>query len=230
MGHFKIAAVPLGLGMAVLLFALGTTPAAAGQYVVRPGDTLWGISQSHHIDLRRLVAMNDFSNPNLIRPGDRVTVPDAAAAPRAPQVAAKPAPPAGPRGAAAKAILVAAARHHGLNPNFVLAVSYWESGWNQSVVSSTSAVGLMQVEPYTGVWAGPAFLGRSVDLNNATDNAELGSAMLRHYLEVFDDPKLALAAYYQGETATRKHGIYPSSRRYVDGIWALRNRFQQHGA
>ena len=130
----------------------------------------------------------------------------------------------------ARRLLVLAARHHHLNPNFVLAVSYWESGWNQSVVSSTSAVGLMQVEPYTGVWAGPAFLGRSVDLNNATDNAELGSAMLRHYLEVFDDPKLALAAYYQGETATRKHGIYPSSRRYVDGIWALRNRFQQHGA
>ena len=39
MGLFKIAAVPLGLGMVVLLCALGTTPAAAGQYVVRPGDT-----------------------------------------------------------------------------------------------------------------------------------------------------------------------------------------------
>ena len=226
MGLIKIAAVPLGLGVVVLLFALGTTPAAAGQYVVQPGDTLWGISQSHHLDVNRLISLNDFSNPNLIRPGDRVTLPDPPAAP-APAPAATP---SGPRGAAAKAILVAAARHHGLNPNFVLAVSYWESGWNQSVVSSTGAVGLMQVEPYTGVWAGPAFLGRKVDLNNATDNAELGSAMLRHYLEVFDDPKLALAAYYQGETATRKHGIYTSSRHYVDGIWALRNRFQQYGA
>ena len=230
MGHLKIAAVPLGLGAVVLLLALGSTPAAAGQYVVQPGDTLWGISQSHHLNLQRLIAINDFGDPNLIHPGDRVNVPD----PPAPPAAAAPAPsasgPAGPHGAAAKAIIVAAARHHGLNPNFALAVSYWESGWNQSVVSSTGAVGLMQVEPYTAVWAGPAFLGRAVDLNNATDNAELGAAMLRHYLEVFDDPKLALAAYYQGETATRKHGIYPSSRRYVDGIWALRNRFQQQGA
>jgi soluble lytic murein transglycosylase-like protein len=227
MGLFKIAAVPLGLGMVVLLCALGTTPAAAGQYVVRPGDTLWGISKSHQVDLRKLVAMNDFANPDLIRPGDRVTVPDPPAPPAPPAPAA--APP-GPRGAAAKAIIVAAARRHGLNPNFPLALSYWESGWNQSVVSSTGAVGLMQIEPYTAVWAGPAFLGRKVDLNNATDNAELGSALLRHYLDVFDDPKLALAAYYQGETGTRKHGIYPSSRGYVDGIWALRNRFQQAGA
>jgi len=222
--------VPLGLAAVVLLLALGTTPAAAGQYIVRPGDTLWSISQSHHLDLHRLVAMNDFGDPNLIHPGDRVTVPDPPPPPAATIAAPRAAAPAGLHGAAAKAIIVAAARRHGLNPNFALAVSFWESGWNQSAVSSTGAVGLMQIEPYTGAWAGPAFLGRRVDLNNATDNAELGSALLRHYLEVFDDPKLALAAYYQGETATRKHGIYPSSRRYVDGIWALRNRFQQQGA
>ncbi|TMD54865.1 MAG: LysM peptidoglycan-binding domain-containing protein [Chloroflexi bacterium] len=230
MGHLKVAAVPLGLAAVVLLLALGTTPAAAGQYIVRPGDTLWSISQSHHLDLHRLVAMNDFGDPNLIHPGDRVTVPDPPPPPAATIAAPRAAAPAGLHGAAAKAIIVAAARRHGLNPNFALAVSFWESGWNQSAVSSTGAVGLMQIEPYTGAWAGPAFLGRRVDLNNATDNAELGSALLRHYLEVFDDPKLALAAYYQGETATRKHGIYPSSRRYVDGIWALRNRFQQQGA
>ena len=222
--------MPLGLAAVVLLLALGTTPAAAGQYIVRPGDTLWSISQSHHLDLHRLVAMNDFGDPNLIHPGDRVTVPDPPAPPTPTIAAPRAAAPAGLHGAAAKAIIVAAARRHGLNPNFALAVSFWESGWNQSAVSSTGAVGLMQIEPYTGAWAGPAFLGRRVDLNNATDNAELGSALLRHYLEVFDDPKLALAAYYQGETATRKHGIYPSSRRYVDGIWALRNRFQQQGA
>lgn len=222
--------MPLGLAAVVLLLALGTTPAAAGQYIVRPGDTLWSISQSHHLDLHRLVAMNDFGDPNLIHPGDRVTVPDPPPPPAATIAAPRAAAPAGLHGAAAKAIIVAAARRHGLNPNFALAVSFWESGWNQSAVSSTGAVGLMQIEPYTGAWAGPAFLGRRVDLNNATDNAELGSALLRHYLEVFDDPKLALAAYYQGETATRKHGIYPSSRRYVDGIWALRNRFQQQGA
>jgi soluble lytic murein transglycosylase-like protein len=88
----------------------------------------------------------------------------------------------------------------------------------------------MQIMPATAQWAGPALLGRPVDIHSAPDNARLGAALLRRYLDEFHDPKLALAAYYQGETGTRKHGIYPSSRGYVDGIWALRNRFQQAGA
>src|SRR5260370_7101424 len=78
----------------------------------------------------------------------------------------------GPRlaSAQARAILIRAAHNHGLNPNFVLAVSYWESGWNQSVRSYTGAVGLMQVEPYTAAWAGPALLHRPVNLGNPFNN------------------------------------------------------------
>ena len=129
--------------------------------------------------------------------------------------------------AQARAILIRAAHHHQLNPNFVLAVSYWESGWNQAARSRTGAVGLMQVEPYTAAWAGPALLHRRVNLNNPSDNAELGAALLRSYLDQLRDPRLTLAAYYQGLTAVRRYGIYPSSRSYVDGIWKLRNRFQR---
>jgi len=131
--------------------------------------------------------------------------------------------------AQARAILVRAARHHRLNPNFVLAVSYWESGWKQAARSRTGAIGLMQVEPSTAAWAGPALLHRRVDLTNPVDNAELGAALLRSYLDQLHDPKLALAAYYQGLTGVHRHGIYPSSRAYVNGIWALRNRFQATG-
>ena len=128
--------------------------------------------------------------------------------------------------AEAKAILIRAARHHHLNPNFVLAVSYWESGWSQAARSKTGAVGLMQIEPYTAATAGPALLHRAVDLKNPTDNAELGAALLRSYLDQLHDPQLVLAAYYQGLSGVRRHGIYPSSRPYVSGIWRLRNRLQ----
>jgi soluble lytic murein transglycosylase-like protein len=164
----------------------------------------------------------------MIYPGQQLVVPDKA---QPPAPAAPVAQPAGPRGAAAKAIIVKQARRHDLNPNFALALSYWESGWNQDAVSSTGAIGMMQIEPYTGVWAGPKLLGRNVNLHDANDNAEVGVALLRHYLDVFNgDPKLALAAYYQGETGTHRHGIYKSSESYVNGIWALRNRFQSQGA
>jgi len=138
----------------------------------------------------------------------------------------RPAPAARLAPAQARAVLVRAAHDHGLNPNFVLAVSFWESGWNQGARSRSGAIGLMQVEPYTAAWAGPTLLHHRVDLNNPVDNAELGAALLRSYLDQLHDPKLALAAYYQGLTGVRRHGIFPSSRTYIDGVWRLRNRFQ----
>jgi soluble lytic murein transglycosylase-like protein len=220
MGYLKLAAVPLG----VVLTALAVVPASAGQYVVRPRDTLTSISRSYNTTVGRMIRDNQMRSPDMIFPGEQLSVPDRPAPPP------PSAPQLGPRGAAAMAIIVNQARRHGLNPNFALALSYWESGWNQDAVSSTGAIGLMQVEPYTGVWAGPKLLGRKVNLHDANDNAELGVTLLRHYLDVFNgDPKLALAAYYQGESATHKHGVYKSSQAYVNGIWALRNRFQAQG-
>jgi soluble lytic murein transglycosylase-like protein len=133
----------------------------------------------------------------------------------------------GQRGVApanARQLLVRAAQRHGLRPGFVLAVSYWESGWNQRAVSRTGAIGLMQVEPATAAWAGPALLHRRVNLYDAADNAEMGAALLRHYFNVLHDPSLVLAAYYQGLTAVRRHGIYRSSRSYIRGILNLARR------
>jgi len=190
-------------------------------HVVRPGDTLWSIAHGLGIKLDQLLNRNPLADPDFIRPGERLSVP-------APPSSGPPVPPIS--FAAARRILVAAAHRHGLNPAFVLAVSYWESGYNQAEVSRDGAVGLMQVLPSTAGWAGPALLNRRVNLHDPYDNADVGAALLRHYLDHFNNPKLALAAYYQGATATEKHGIYPSSRHYVDGIWALRNRFNAAGA
>ena len=72
-----------------------------------------------------------------------------------------------------------------------------------------------------------------MDVNRQHPNHrdEVGAGMSRAYLDgCSGDPKMALAAYYQGATARHKHGIYKSSEAYVNGIWALRNRFQQQGA
>ncbi len=199
-----------------------------GTYTVRQGDTLWSIAHALGVHLGDLLNLNSVGDPNLIRPGQRLTVP-VPPAPAAPVTNLPPgqtAPPTPPISfAEARSILRAAALRHGLNPAFVLAVADWESGYNQAEVSRDGAIGMMQILPATAAWAGPSLLGRSVDLHDPNDNADLGAAMLRHYLDEFDDPKLALAAYYQGALATKKDGIYPSSQAYVDGIWSLRNRF-----
>jgi LysM repeat protein len=198
-----------------------------GSYTVRPGDTLWSIAHGLGIKLNDLLRLNPVGDPNVIQPGQHLNVP-AAPAPSAPVANLPPgqtAPPTPPISfAQARTILRAAAQRHGLNPAFLLAVSDWESGYNQAELSRDGAVGMMQILPATAAWAGPSLLGRAVDLHDPYDNADLGAALLRHYLDEFNDPKLALAAYYQGALATKKDGIYPSSKAYVDGIWSLRNQ------
>jgi soluble lytic murein transglycosylase-like protein len=197
--------------LAVSAVGLALVPVEASAYTVQPGDTLSQISKRSGVSVDRLTRDNHLTDPDRIYTGQELKL--ASGTPATTQ-------------AEARALLVDAAYHHGLRVSFVLAVSYWESGWNQEVVSKDGAIGLMQILPATENWAGPRLLGRHVDLRDARDNAELGAALLRAYLEEFDDPKLALAAYYQGPTAVHKHGIYPGSRRYVDGIWAVRNRFE----
>ena len=84
--------------------------------------------------------------------------------------------------------------------------------------------------PATAAWAGPALLGSTVDITDARSNARLGTALLAYYLRVFhNDPKLTLAAYYQGAAMTQAKGILPESHRYVDGVWALRNQLAGAG-
>jgi soluble lytic murein transglycosylase-like protein len=121
-------------------------------------------------------------------------------------------------------ILREAAVRHQLDPKLVLALSYWESGWDQSLVSQTGAVGLMQVEPATAQEAGPALLGRAVDIQDPYDNADVGAAILREDLDAFKDPAMALAAYYQGPSSLRANGMFPDTRQYVQGILDLAAR------
>jgi LysM repeat protein len=201
----------------------GQSGAAAGAvYVVQRGDSLWRIARRSAVSIDQIVRLNNISATAVLHVGQRLLL------------TSPPAPPTGAsqhvRGEAARRLLVAAAHEFNVDVFFVLAVSLWESGFNQDEVSATGAVGLMQIEPATGAWAGPALLGGGVDLTDARSNARLGAALLAHYLQVFDnDPKLALAAYYQGATATQEKGILPESQNYVNGVWSLHNQLAAGG-
>jgi spore coat assembly protein SafA len=62
--------------------ATGKAPPRPGQYVVRRGDTLWGISQRHHVSLGAVIASNpQIRDPNRIYPGQRIALPAGNAAP-----------------------------------------------------------------------------------------------------------------------------------------------------
>ena len=64
-----------------------------------------------------------------------------------PSPSASPAPVADRQ--AIKAMLYKAGVKHGVNPALVMGLAWWESGWNESAISSAGAVGIMQVMPAT---------------------------------------------------------------------------------
>ena len=243
--------------------AMGATAAAlpagviASTYVVHPGDTLSAIALRHGTTVSALAEANQLADPNLIRIGQLLQIPDSTL---------------GTPGYTAKAVdsetytvvhgdtlvsiarrygldLTALARSNGLNvnaplhvgvvlhlpgriarvnallthvagetgvdPKLVKAVAWMESGWHQGVVSPTGAIGLMQVEPYTGEWVSRYLAGRALNLHVASDNVLAGALLLRHLLAVHQgDVGAALAAYYQGDASITRHGLYDDTRRY----------------
>ena len=53
-----------------------------------------------------------------------------------------------------------------------------------------------------------------------------GIRLLKHYLARYDNDKsLVLAAYYQGQTAADRHGVYRMTRPYIASILALERYF-----
>jgi LysM repeat protein len=51
-------------------------PAPAGRvYVVKPGDVLWKIARRYGTTVQGLAARNNLADPNLILPGQELTIP-----------------------------------------------------------------------------------------------------------------------------------------------------------
>ncbi len=117
------------------------------------------------------------------------------------------------------------ARHYGIKPRLARAVAWMESGFQWNVRSSAGAWGVMQVIPATWRFVEDVLLGRNVK-RTARGNIRVGIVYLRHLLREFGGSRrLALAAYYQGPAAVRRHGLYAETRVYVRTVLALRKRF-----
>ena len=201
---------------------------AARVHTVRAGEHLTGISRRYGVTIAAIAKANRLADPGRIFAGQQLTIPGTAAP--APAAAAKPAAPAMPSTMAAlvaqrdavRRVIVEEANRFGVPPALALAVAWQESGWQQKVVSSAGAVGVMQLLPTTGEWVGEAMLGSAVDIHDLRANVRAGVRLLRHYLDRYDGNRdLVLAAYYQGQTAADRHGVYRVSRPYIASIKLL---------
>lgn len=80
-----------------------------------------------------------------------------------------------------------------------------ESAYRQSAVSSAGAIGLGQLMPATARDLG-------VDPRDPLQNLDGSARYLAMMLELFGDPRLALAAYNAGPDAVRQYGGIPPYR------------------
>jgi len=115
-------------------------------------------------------------------------------------------------------------RTYGVDPHLVRAVAHWESGLNNSVVSTAGARGVMQVTPATWDYVETVLVGRRIP-HTTSGNVQVGVAFLDRLLNQFrGDVRLALAAYVQGPRSVRRHGLFRGTRHYVAGVLALSRR------
>lgn len=196
-------------------------------YTVVAGDTLSRIASRHGVTLRAVVDANAIRDPNRIRVGQVLTLPLGAAAPAPSPAPAAPSEPASITREGARDLIRTVAAEYGWDPAWILALAWQESGWQQSVVSSSGAVGIMQVMPGTGEFVSRALVGRTLDLDDPRDNVTAGVAFLDYLFDLTGgDIEASLAGYYQGLASVRRNGLYPDTARYIANVVALKGRFE----
>ena len=216
---------------------------------VLPGQHLAAIAAAHDTTIAAIAEANGIADPSLIFAGTTILVPAPAAsggegsaaapapgpaAPAHPPAAGTPAPASAPASTtpmpewmasltasreSVRDLIVREAASFDVPASFALAVAWQESGWQQSVVSSAGAVGVMQLLPDTADWVAESMLGEPGDIHSAEWNVRAGVRLLAHYLGRYDgDRTRALAAYFQGQRAVDEFGVYSESIPYIESI------------
>ena len=105
---------------------------------------------------------------------------------------------------------------YGVDYEMVKAVIQTESDWNHKAVSTSGAIGLMQILPSTAM---SEFQTPKQDLFDPYVNVTVGIKYLSQLNEHFDDLESTLTAYSHGPTVTKKYSNnYISNNFYVKRV------------
>jgi soluble lytic murein transglycosylase-like protein len=163
----------------------------------------------------QLARENGLPLTDLIVPGQRFVLPAGAKL----QGSRAAGPPVSRE--AVRAALDRWARHYGVDPTLVRALAWMESGYQQDVVSSVGAMGVMQLLPETWEFVDTVLLGFRTP-RTYEGNVRAGVRYLRWQLEEFDgNVRLALAGWYQGARAVRERGLFNETKEFVRIVLAL---------
>ena len=213
---------------------------ATDTHTVRAGETLTGIAARRGMSPTRLAKTNSLAPGAVIRPGQKLKVPEKRAAeydhntfagrdyPEKTVAAAEEnrrtlATRDTPSRQEVKDTIVRTAKRHGVDPSLALAIAHQESGWDHRQVSVANAVGTMQLIPSSGEWAS-SMSGRDLDLLDAEDNITAGVVLIKSLTEQAPNTSEAIAGYYQGLASVQRNGMYDDTKEYVSKVKALRDQ------
>jgi soluble lytic murein transglycosylase-like protein len=181
-------------------------------YTVRAGESFFSIAQRYHVSPWRLAQASRLQLMSTIVPGQRLTLP--------PGARLESTGPSVGRDAVILAIDRWAAAY-GVDPKLARALAWMESGFQEDVVSSAGAVGVMQLLPETWQWVDTVLLGDATP-RTYEGNVRAGVRYLRWQLDQFGgDVRRALGGYYQGARAVRERGLFEDTKQYVSVILQL---------
>jgi N-acetylmuramoyl-L-alanine amidase len=162
---------------------------SGASHTVGAGETLSHIAARYGVSVQTLARANGISNPNFIVAGTSISIPGATSS----------GVPAAVSSTEVGYLLEQEAVANGVDPSLIKAMAYQESGWQQDVVSSAGAIGVMQVMPGTARWVNKVLLGgASLNVRHAQDNIKMGVSYMRYLLSIMPTQDQALAAYYSG--------------------------------
>jgi LysM repeat protein len=209
-----------------------TSASSGSGYLVQPGDTLSAIAARYGVSVDALASANGLDPGGILPAGDTLSVSGAPSSSAvevstAPVSSASSAGGAQPTGESVSPSDVGSiAAQNGVSSSLAQAIADQESGFNNRMVSSTGATGVMQIEPGTWNYIQSNLGGPTLSPGSATDNVR-GGVMLLHSLlnQTGGDPAMAAAGYYQGLASVQAHGMYADTQQYVNNVMALRRRF-----
>jgi LysM repeat protein len=189
-------------------------------HVVRAGESLSELARRYHTTVSALARLNHLDPTRVLLIGTRLRIPAPPRRVRTVPVAYRTTA----RVATVRALLDRWAAHYGVSVHLARALAWMESGYNNALVSPAGARGIMQLLPSTWRFVEDVLVGHRVR-HDPNGNVRVGVAYLAHLLRDFrGDERLALAAWYQGERAVRRHGVFRASRRFVANVLALAQR------
>jgi len=129
-----------------------------------------------------------------------------------------------PTSSAVPAKLDAWAARLGVDARLVRALAWMESGYQTRIVSAAGARGVLQTLPTTRAYVETVLAGRAIP-RTVDGDIEVGVLYLKHLLDAFHgDQSLALAGWYEGESAVKQYGVYNVTKPFVANVLALRSR------